>query len=45
VGKSSLKKMHLFVCLKVHFSKGSKEFKPKEEMDLFWTPGTFEKEF
>ena len=41
VEKSSLKKLHLFVCLKVHFSKETKGFKPKEETDLFWTPGTF----
>ena len=45
VDKSSLKKQHLFVCLKVHFSKESKGFKPKEEMDLFWNPQTFQKEF
>ena len=29
------------VTLKLHFSKESKGFKPKQEMDLFWTPGTF----
>ena len=41
VKKSCLKKLHSFVCLKLHFSKESKGFKPKQEMDLFWTPGTF----
>jgi len=41
VEKWSLKKLHLFVCLKVHFSKEIKGFKPKEETDLFWIPRTF----
>jgi len=41
VKKSFLKKLRLFVCLKLHFSKGRKGIKPKQEMDLFWTPGTF----
>ena len=27
-----LKKLHLFVCLKLHFSKESKGFKPKQEI-------------
>ena len=36
VKKSCLKKLHSFVCLKLHFSKEGKGFKPKQEMDLFW---------
>ena len=37
VKKSCLKKLYSFDCLKLHFSKESKGFKPKQEMDLFWT--------
>ena len=41
VKKLCQKKLHSFVCLKLHFSKERKGFKPKEEIDLFWTPGNF----
>ena len=40
-GLMCLKKLHSIVCLKLHFSKERKGFKSKQEMDLFWTPGTF----
>ena len=34
-----------FVCLKLHFSKESKGFKPKQEMDLFGPPELFKNIF
>ena len=42
-GKKIVPEEAAFVCLfkTAFFSKESKGFKPKQEMDLFWTSGTF----
>ena len=45
VKKSFLKKLHSFVCLKLHFSKERKGFKPKQEMDFFGPPELFKNIF